>query len=145
MGELLLGPDGSPMLNVTEIVEPPPAAPAPGAVEPDWTSVKFPVALFNDKIAIKRDDREQTTGGLVLPPSAQARPMTGLVVAVGPGLTRGDGSHLPMPVKVGDKIVFEQHRQMTPIVVQGFYYHVLNAHDLLGMVIGESRISAGLK
>jgi len=30
-------------------------------------------------------------------------------------------------------------------VVQGYYYHVLNAHDLLGMVIGESRVSAGLK
>jgi len=144
MSELLLGPNGAPMLNVTEVVEPP--APVPAGAEPDWNKTRFPIELFNDKIAIKRDDREQiTTGGLVLPPSAQARPMTGLVVSVGPGLMRGDGTHLPMLVSVGDKVVFEQHRQMTPIVVQGYYYHVLNAHDLLGMVIGESRVSAGLK
>ena len=144
MSEMLLGPDGSPMLTVTEVVEPPP--PVPTSAEPDWNTTDFPIQLFNDKIAIKRDDREQiTTGGLVLPPSAQARPMTGLVVSVGPGLMRGDGTHLPMLVKVGDKVVFEQHRQMTPIVVQGFYYHVLNAHDLLGKVVGDSRVRAGLK
>lgn len=139
MSELLLGPDGAPMLNVTEVVEPPPAHPE--GEEPDWTKIEFPIQLFNDKVAIRRDDREEITDkGLVLPPSAQQRSMTGHVVAVGPGFLKGDGTRMPMPVDVGDRVVFEQMRQMTPVVVQGYTYHILNAHDLLGRACGEVRI-----
>jgi chaperonin GroES len=139
MSELLLGPDGAPMLNITEVVDLPP--PTPEGVEPDWTRTAFPIELFNDKLAIRRDDREQFTDkGLVLPPSAQSRSMTGVVVAAGPGFLKGDGSRLPMPVAVGDRVVFEQMRQMTPVIVQGYTYHILNAHDLLGRAAGEVRI-----
>lgn len=139
MSDLLLGPDGAPMLNVTEVEEPPP--PKPEGVEPDWTKTEFPIELFNDKIAIRRDDREQfSEGGLVLPPSAQQRSMTGLVVGVGPGLQKADGTRLPLPVRVGDRVVFEQFRGMTPVVVQGYLYHILAAHDLLGRARGEVRI-----
>jgi chaperonin GroES len=127
------------MLNVTEVVEPPP--PTPEGEEPDWTKIEFPIELFNDKLAIRRDDREQfTDGGLVLPPNARQRSMTGFVVAVGPGLLKADGSRLPMPIQVGDRVVFEQMRAMTPVVVQGYTYHILNAHDLLGKAKGEVRI-----
>lgn len=132
----LLDQDGLPIMK--EGVEPPP--PEQKDPEPDWIKTPFPISLFNDKICIKRDDREEMHGNLILPPQAQQRPMTGVVVAVGPGFLKGDGTRLTMPVEVGDKVVFEQFRQMTPIYVQGYLYHILNAHDLLGKVTGDSRI-----
>jgi len=135
----LLGPDGAPMLDVIEVEDP--VVSKPENSEPDWNSVEFPIELFNDKIAIRRDDRDQITeGGLMLPPNARQRSMTGLVVAVGPGLQKADGSRLPLSVSVGDRVVFEQFRGMTPVVVQGYVYHILSAHDLLGKARGEVRI-----
>jgi len=137
---LLLDQDGQPIIK--EGVEPPP--PQQKEPEPNWSQIPFPIALFNDKICIKRDDREEMTGGgLILPPGAQERPMTGTVVAVGPGFLKGDGTRMPMPVDVGNRVVFEQFRKMTPIYVQGYLYHILNAHDLLGKVTGDSRIRGG--
>ncbi len=109
--------------------------------EPDWTQVDFPIELFEDRIAIKRDDREQVTeGGIALPANAQTRSMTGTVVAVGPGITKGDGSHVPMRVEVGDRVVFEQFRAMIEVKANGHTYHLMRATDLLGKAIGDVKI-----
>lgn len=109
--------------------------------ERDWTKANFPIALFNDKIAIKRADRaEMSEGGIVLPQDARERTMTGLVVAAGPGLMKGDGTHLPMLVSVGDIVVFEQFRHMVKVTVEGYVYNVMNACDLMGKVVGAVRV-----
>lgn len=112
--------------------------------ERDWTKTQFPIQLFNDRIVIKRDDAEALTdGGLHLPENARERTMTGTVVATGPGLMKGDGSHMPMQVAVGDVVLFEQFRHMIPIKVEGRDYHLVNANDLLGKVVGGVKVKAG--
>lgn len=112
--------------------------------ERDWTKVQFPIQLFNDRIAIKRADREEMSeGGIHLPDDARERTMTGVVVAAGPGLTKGDGSNCPMYVAVGDTVVFEQFRHMISLQVEGRAYHLMNANDLLGKVVGGVKIKAG--
>lgn len=109
--------------------------------ERDWTKTAFPIALFGDKIAIRRADREvQTEAGIILPEDARERTMTGAVVAAGPGMLKGDGSHMPMIVEIGDIVVFEQFRRMIKIVVEGYDYHIINVCDLLGKVTGAVRI-----
>lgn len=109
--------------------------------KPDWTRTEFPIELFNDRVAIDRDDREQITdGGIVLPPNAQTRSMTGVVVGTGPGLLRGDGTRVPMAVRTGDRVVFEQFRHMIEVKVEGHVYFIVNASDLLGRARGEVKI-----
>lgn len=109
--------------------------------ERDWSKTEFPIALFGDKIAIRRADREaQTEAGIILPEDARERTMTGLVVAAGPGMLKGDGSHMPIIVKVGDMVVFEQFRRMIKIVVEGYDYHIINVCDLLGKVTGGVKV-----
>jgi chaperonin GroES len=109
--------------------------------EIDWTETEFPIELFEDRIAIKRADREQITeGGIHLPPDARTRSMTGLVVAAGPGITKGDGSTVPMKVAVGETVVFEQFRAMIEIKVNGHTYHIVKASDLLGKSVGDVKI-----
>ena len=101
----------------------------------------FPIQLFGELIAIRRDDREELSeGGLVIPTGARERPMTGTVVAVGPGILKPDGSYTRMPVEVGDIVVFEQYRQMTGVKVDGEVFHILRANDLLGKSIGGVKI-----
>jgi len=112
--------------------------------ERDWSKAEFPIALFNDRIAIKRADREEISeGGIILVDSAMERTMTGVVVAAGPGLMKGNGEHCPMLVKVNDVVLFEQFRSMIEITVEGRSYHLMNANDLLGKVVGGVKIKAG--
>ena len=87
---------------------------------------------------IKRDDvEEMTEGGIILPETArqgQFRTMVGTVIAVGPGTMKGDGSCIPMRVKVGDRVVFKKFQAMVELTVNGFDYHLLDENGLLGRV-----------
>lgn len=102
---------------------------------------EFAIELFGERMAIRRDDRQEISeGGLVLPPNAQTRSMTGTVVAVGSGIKKADGTYTEMPVKVGDIVVFEQFRHMIEVLVEGELFHVLNLSDVLGKARGAVKI-----
>jgi co-chaperonin GroES (HSP10) len=130
----LVGPDGQTPID---------SKPLPP--ERDWTQTKFPIELFENRLAIKRDDRDEITkGGLVLSPGAQPRSMTGTVVGVGNGMMKGDGTFIPFqgkpPLQVGDRIVFEATRSMIEVFVEGRSYHITRDNDLLGRAAGGVRI-----
>lgn len=62
-----------------------------------------------DRVVIKPTaETEKTKGGILLPNSAQEKPQTGVVVAVGSGLNL-DGEQVQMQVKVGDKVIFSKY------------------------------------
>jgi len=52
---------------------------------------------------------EKSAGGIILPDSAQKRPQEGQVLAVGPGKLLDDGTRAPMPVAVGDLIIYPEY------------------------------------
>lgn len=139
----ILGADGTPAPKAEPAPEPAPAAPKTEE-EPDWTTVPFPIDLFDNKIVIKRDDvQEMTDGGIILPESARRgewRTMTGTVLATGPGIMKGDGTYVPMRVAQGDIVVFEKFRSMIPVTVHGFTYHVLAESDLLGKKAASAHV-----
>lgn len=51
----------------------------------------------------------QTASGILLPESSQPKPNEGEVLAVGPGLTTKEGSVIPIPLKVGDKVLLPEY------------------------------------
>jgi len=62
---------------------------------------------LNDKILVKRlEAEEKTAGGILLPDTAREKPRTGEILAVGEGKWLEDGQRAPMPVKVGDRVLF---------------------------------------
>lgn len=64
------------------------------------------------RVHIRRDSAQaRRTSGLILPETARQRerPWTGVVIAVGPGvLDEKLEKRLPIEVKVGDHVVFQQ-------------------------------------
>ncbi len=52
---------------------------------------------------------ERTSGGLIIPDIARERPNEGVVVSVGSGIRTKSGSVVPLDVKVGDRVLFEQY------------------------------------
>lgn len=85
---------------------------------------------INDRVLVKADEAEEkTAGGLILTSESKEKPVTGSVVAVGEGALDSDGKRIPMPVKVGDKVLYGKYGG-TEVTVQGEDYLILNANDI---------------
>ena len=58
----------------------------------------------------KQDEAEQTTaGGLILASDSKEKPQSGVILAVGEGKLDKDGKLVPVPVKVGDRVVYGKY------------------------------------
>lgn len=64
---------------------------------------------LGDRVIVEPiEPEEQTKGGIILPDTAKERPREGKVIAVGPGRVDEDGERIPIPVKVGDIVIFTE-------------------------------------
>lgn len=89
---------------------------------------------LGDRVIIRQDEAEVTTAsGLYLATEAQEKPQTGTVLAVGAGKMDKEGKYLPMPVKVGDKVIYGKYGG-TEITVNGENVLILRADDLYAVV-----------
>ena len=62
---------------------------------------------LHDRVVVKRlEEEELTAGGIIIPDTAQEKPVEGKVLAVGPGLRAEDGKITPPDVKPGDRVLF---------------------------------------
>ena len=62
---------------------------------------------LHDRLLIRRVEQEaKTTGGIIIPDTAQEKPMEGEVIAVGPGSRGEDGKVHPLDVEAGDRVLF---------------------------------------
>lgn len=86
---------------------------------------------FEDRVVIRPSEEGETMrGGLYIPDTAKEKPTTGEVIAVGPGRLNDDGKALPMPVKVGDKVIYGKYSG-TPFTVDGEEVMIIKASDIL--------------
>ncbi|MFV1966529.1 MAG: co-chaperone GroES [Pirellulaceae bacterium] len=71
---------------------------------------KMKLQPLGDRVVVERDESEEkTTGGILLPGSAQDKPARGRVVSVGNGRLLDDGSRSEMQVNVGDRVIFSSY------------------------------------
>jgi len=71
---------------------------------------KIKLAPLGDRVVVERDEQEAvTSGGIVLPGSAQDKPARGKVVSIGDGKLLDDGSRGEFQVKVGDHVIFSSY------------------------------------
>ena len=83
---------------------------------------------------IYRDEAEVTTAsGLFLASDAKEKPQTGTIIAVGEGKMDKDGKLLPMPVKVGDKVIYGKFGG-TEVTLDGENVLILRADDIYAVV-----------
>ena len=89
---------------------------------------------LGDRIVIKALDAEtQTSGGIILPETAQEKPQQGEVLAVGPGKMLDNGKFSTVDVQIGDKIVYAKYRG-TEIKDGGEDVIILTAGDVMGVL-----------
>ena len=62
---------------------------------------------LHDRVVVRRVDEDtKTKGGIIIPDTAQEKPMQGEIIAVGPGGRDEAGKLIPIDVKVGDVVLF---------------------------------------
>ena len=72
-------------------------------------SIEKKIKPLGNRILIKRSAAKTTKGGILLPDTAKEKPRQGEVVAVGPGKTDEEGKLHPMPLRVGDQVLFSSY------------------------------------
>ncbi|MDT2828085.1 MAG: co-chaperone GroES [Enterococcus viikkiensis] len=89
---------------------------------------------LGDRVILEvTQEEEKTVGGLVLASAAKEKPQTAKVVAVGEGNVLENGEKSPMPVAVGDMVMFEKYSG-TEVKYDGSEYLIIAAKDIMAIV-----------
>ena len=91
---------------------------------------------LHDRVLIRRVEQDaKTTGGIIIPETAQEKPMEGEVIAVGPGARGDDGKVQPLDVKTGDRVLFGKWSG-TEIKLDGEELMIMKESDIMGLFEG---------
>lgn len=89
-----------------------------------------------DRVLVQRvESLEKTQGGILIPDSAQEKPMEGIIIDVGEGSIDAKNNSLrPLSVKKGDKVLFAKWGG-TEVKIDGQEYMIMKESDILGKYI----------
>ena len=91
---------------------------------------------LHDRIVVEAAAKEEvTSSGIILPDSAQEKPLKGTVLAVGPGKRLDSGSLAAPDVKKGDVVLYGKYAGQE-VTVDGKEFIMLRVDDVLGVLEG---------
>ena len=89
---------------------------------------------LHDRVVVERlDSDEKTAGGIIIPDSAQEKPMQGKILAVGSGARDDSGKIQPLDVKEGDTILFGKWSG-TEVKLDGQDLLIMKESDIMGIL-----------
>lgn len=92
---------------------------------------------LHDRIIVEAAEKEtKTASGIILPDTAQEKPLKGTVLAVGPGKRLDSGQLATVEVAVGDTVLYGKYAG-TEVTVDGADYVILRSDDVLAVLQGD--------
>ena len=99
---------------------------------------------LHDRVLVRRIEQDETTtGGIIIPDTAQEKPTEGEVLAVGSGVRDENGKLQPLDVKAGDRILFGKWSG-TEVELDGEELLIMKESDIMG-VLKSAKSSAKKK
>ncbi len=96
---------------------------------------------LQDRVVVRRLDGEaKTAGGIIIPDTAQEKPMEGEIVAAGPGARDDSGKLAPLDVKAGDRILFGKWSG-TEVKIDGEDLVIMQESDIMGVIEQSAKTS----
>jgi chaperonin GroES len=90
---------------------------------------------LQDRVLIRRIEPEaKSSGGIIIPDTAQEKPMEGEVVAVGPGARDAEGVLHALDVKAGDRVLFAKWSG-SEFKLDGEDLMVMKESDIMGIIV----------
>ncbi len=91
---------------------------------------------LHDRVVVRRlNAEEKTAGGIIIPDTAQEKPMEGEVIAAGPGARNETGAIVALDVKAGDRILFGKWSG-TEVKIDGEDLLIMKESDIMGIIEG---------
>ena len=95
---------------------------------------------LHDRVVVRRvTAEEKTAGGIIIPDTAQEKPMEGQVVAAGAGARNEQGQLVPLDVKAGDRVLFGKWSG-TEVKLDGEELLIMKESDIMGIIEGTPAI-----
>jgi chaperonin GroES len=95
---------------------------------------------LHDRVVIRRvDAEEKSVGGIIIPDTAQEKPMEGEVVAVGPGARNEEGHVVALEVRPGDRILFGKWSG-TEVKLDCEELLIMKESDIMGVIEGTPAV-----
>src|SRR3954452_5928256 len=95
---------------------------------------------LHDRVVVRRlNAEERTTGGIIIPDTAQEKPMQGEVIAAGPGARNEQGQLVALDVKAGDKILFGKWSG-TEVKLEAEELLIMKESDIMGIAEAQPAI-----
>ena len=89
---------------------------------------------LHDRVLVRRVEEDvKTAGGIIIPDTAQEKPMQGQIVAAGDGARGEDGKVHPLDVKVKDTVLFGKWSG-TEVKVDGEELLIMKESDIMGVI-----------
>jgi chaperonin GroES len=94
---------------------------------------------LHDRVLVKRvASDEKTAGGIIIPDTAQEKPMEGKVLEVGSGSRNENGKLEPLDVKKGDMILFGKWSG-TEVKMSGDELLIMKETDIMGIITTDKK------
>jgi len=92
---------------------------------------------LHDRVVVRRIEEDtKTAGGIIIPETAQEKPMQGEVVAVGSGARDEAGKLIAPDVKAGDQVLFGKWSG-TEVKIDGNDMLIMKESDIMGVLEGK--------
>ena len=92
------------------------------------------VKPLSDRVVVEAVPAEDvSSGGIILPDTAQEKPQQGTIVAAGPGKVSDSGKNVAMEVKKGDRILYGKYSG-TEFSFEGTEYLIMRESDILAVL-----------
>ena len=92
---------------------------------------------LHDRVVVRRIEEDtKTAGGIIIPDTAQEKPMQGEVVAVGDGARDDAGKLIAPDVKAGDQVLFGKWSG-TEVKIDGQELLIMKESDIMGVLEGK--------
>jgi chaperonin GroES len=89
---------------------------------------------LHDHILVERIEAEnKTKGGIIIPDTAQEKPMEGIIIAAGEGAFDNNGKRVALDVKVGNRVLFKKWGG-TEVKIDGKELIILKEADVLAII-----------
>ena len=87
-----------------------------------------------DRILLRRLDAEEVVrGGIIIPDTAQEKPLEAEVVAIGDGRRNDEGERLPLEVAVGDRVLISKYGG-SDVKIDGVDHVIMREDDVLAVL-----------
>jgi len=94
---------------------------------------------LHDRVVVRRLTAEaKSSGGIIIPDTAQEKPTEGEVVAAGPGARDDKGQIVALMVKEDDRVLFGKWSG-TEVKLDGEELLIMKESDLMGVVEGNKK------